>query len=108
MYYLCLRKVERALDTRVLSSFLAENLTYKGAITSDVEKNTSEIFFFLGVFVFFLGQVGAIISDVEPQKVKLHLFSQGADLTFRATIQVVPDSHTMLPFPLPFPFDAGL
>ena len=30
----------------------------------------------------------AIISDVEPQKVKRYLFSQGADLTFRGSIQV--------------------
>ena len=63
-------------------------MTYKGAITSDVGKNTSEKIFFLGVFVFFLGQVGAIMSDVEPQKVKLHLFLQGADLTFRGSTQV--------------------
>ena len=88
MYYLCHTKEERAAITRVLSSFLAENLTYKGAITSDVEKNTSEINFFLGVFVEFFRQVVVIISDVEPQKVKLHLFSQGADLTFRGPTQV--------------------
>ena len=81
MYYLCLRKEERALDTRVLSSFFVKNLTYKGGFTSDVEKNRSEIIFFLGVSVIFLGQVVVIIADVEPQKVKLHLFSQGADLT---------------------------
>ena len=88
-YYLCHTKEESALDTRALSSFLGKNQTYKGCFTSDVEKNTSEIIFFLGVFVFFLGQVGAIISDVEPQKVKLHLFSQGADLTFQGSTQVV-------------------
>ena len=83
MYYLCLRIEERAPDTRVLSSFLAENMTHKGAITSDVEKNTSEINFFLGFIVEFFRQVVVIMSDVEPQKVKRYLFSQGADLTFR-------------------------
>ena len=82
MYYLCLTKEERAPDTRVLSSFLAENMTYKGAITSDVEKNTSEIIFFLGLIVNFLRHVVVIMSDVEPQKVKRHLFSQVSDLTF--------------------------
>ena len=81
MYYLCHTKEERAAITRVLSSFLAENLTYKGAITSDVEKNTSEIFLFLGFIVNFLRHVVAIVADVEPQKVKRHLFLQGADLT---------------------------
>ena len=59
---------------RVLSSFLAENMTYKGGITSDINKNTSEIIFFVGVIVNFLRHVVAIISDVEPQKVKIHLF----------------------------------
>ena len=88
MYYLCLRIEERAPDTRVLSSFLAENLTYKGCFTSDVEKNTSEIIFFLGGIVIFLGQVVAIIADVEPRKFKRYLFSQGVDLTFRVTTQV--------------------
>ena len=83
MYYLCLTKEERALDTRVLSSFLVENLTDKGCFTSDVEKNTSEIDFFLGFIVEFFRQVVLIMSDVEPQKVKRYLFSQGADLTFR-------------------------
>ena len=88
MYYLCLRKEERALDTRVLSSFLGKKLTYKGGFTSDINKNTSEIIFFLGVSVNFLGQVVAFMTDVEPRKVKRYLFSQGADLTFRGSIQV--------------------
>ena len=88
MYYLCHTKEERALDTRVLSSFLAKKLTYKGCFTSDVEKNTSEIDFFLGGIVRFLRQVVASVADVEPQKVKRYLFSQGADLTFRGTGQV--------------------
>ena len=87
-YYLCHRKEERALDTRVLSSFLVKNLTDKGCFTSDVEKNTSEIIFFLGGIVIFLRQVVAIIADVEPRKVKRYLFSQGADLTFRGSTQV--------------------
>ena len=95
IYYLCLTKEERALDTRVLSSFFVKNLTYNGSFTSDVEKNRSEIIFFLGVIVIFLGQVVAIISDVEPQKVKIHLFSQGADLTFRGSTQVVPECESM-------------
>ena len=82
MYYLCLTKEERALDARVLSSFLAKNLTYKAYFTSDIEKNRSEIDFFLGFIVEFFRQVVAIMSDVEPQKVKRHLFLQGADLTF--------------------------
>ena len=83
MYYLCLTKAERALNARVLSSFLAKILTYKGGFTSDVEKNTSEIDFFLGFIVEFFRQVVVIMSDVERQKVKRYLFSQGADLTFR-------------------------
>ena len=88
MYYLCLRKEERALDTRVLSSFLVKNLTYKGGFTSDVEKNRSEIIFFLGVSVCFLGQVVASMSDVERRKVKRYFFSQGAVLTVRGSTQV--------------------
>ena len=81
MYYLCHRKEERALDTRVLSSFLVKNLTYKGGFTSDVEKNRSDIIFFLGGIVEFFRQIVAMMSDVERQKVKRYLFSQGADLT---------------------------
>ena len=88
MYYLCLTKEERAPSTRVLSSFLGKILTYKGEITSDVEKNRSEIIFFLGGIVVFLGQVVAIVADVERQEVKIYLFSWGADLTFQVTTQV--------------------
>ena len=88
MYYLCYTKEERALDTRVLSSFFVKNLTYKGGFTSDVEKIISEIIFFLGVIVNFLGHVVAFFADVEPQKVKIHLFSRGADLTFQGSTQV--------------------
>ena len=59
-----------------------------GCFTSEIEKNTSEIIFFLGVIRKFLGQVVAIIADVEPRKVKRYLFSQEADLTFRGSGQV--------------------
>ena len=88
MYYLCLSIEERAQGARVFSSFLVKNLIYKGRITSDVEKNTSEINFFLGFIVEFFRQVVVIMSDVEPQKVKRYLFSQGADLTFQGATQV--------------------
>ena len=88
MYYLCHTKEERAQNTRVLSSSLGKNLTYKGCFTSDVEKNTSEINFFLGFIVEFFRQVVVIMSDVEPQKVKRYLFWQGADLTFRGSTRV--------------------
>ena len=81
MYYLCHTKEERAAITRVLSSFFVKKLIYKGGFTSDVEKNTSEINFFLGFVVEFFRQVFVIMSDVEPQKVKRHLSLQGADLT---------------------------
>ena len=59
-----------------------------GCFTSEIEKNTSEIIFFLGVSRKFLGQEVAFIADVEPRKVKRYLFSQGADLTFRGSTQV--------------------
>ena len=62
-----------------------------GCFTSEIEKNTSEIIFFLGVSRKFLGQVVAIIADVEPRKVKRYLFSKGVDLTFRGSTQVVLD-----------------
>ena len=81
MYYLCLRIEERALDTRALSSFSSKNLTYKAYFTSDIEKNRSEIFLFLGVSVIFLGQIVAPVADIERWKVKRYLFSRGADLT---------------------------
>ena len=68
---------------------MAKKLTYKGCFTSDVEKNTSEINFFLGFSVIFIGQVVAFIADVERLEVKIYLFSQGADLTFRGSTQVV-------------------
>ena len=73
---------------RALSSFFVQILTYKAYFTSDIEKNRSEIFLFLGVSVIFLGQVVAFVADVEPQKVKIHLFSRGSDLTFRGSTQV--------------------
>ena len=88
MYYLCYTKEERAPNTRALSSFLLKNLTDKGCFTSEVEKNTSEIDFFLGGIVRFLGQVVASVADVEPQKVKRYLFFWDADLTFQGSAQV--------------------
>ena len=88
MYYLCYTKEEKAPNTRVLSSFLLKNLTDKGCFTSDVEKNTSEIDFFLGGIVRFLRQVVASVADVEPQKVKRYLFFWDADLTFQGSAQV--------------------
>ena len=88
MYYLCLRIEERAPDKRVFSSFLRKNLTYKPCFTSEIEKNTSEIDFFLGFIVDFFRQVVAFVADVEPQEVKRYLFLQGADLTFRGSTQV--------------------
>ena len=60
-----------------------------GCFTSEIEKNTSEIIFFLAFSVYFLGQVIAIVADVEPRKVKRYLFSQGADLTFWGSAQGV-------------------
>ena len=65
MVYLCHTKEERALDTRVLSSFLVKIPTYMACFTSDVEKNTSEINFFLGFIVNFFRQVVAFMTDVE-------------------------------------------
>ena len=55
---------------RVLSSFLVKHLTDKGRFTSDIEKNTSEIIYFLGFIVEFFRQVVVIIADVDRQKVK--------------------------------------
>ena len=65
MYYLCLTKEERAPSTRVPSSFFGKILTYKGEFTSDIDKNRSEIDFFLGFIVEFFRQVVAMMSDVE-------------------------------------------
>ena len=73
---------------RVLSSFFVKNMTYKGGFTSEIEKNTSEIDFFLGFIVEFFRQVVVIMSDVERQKVKSYLFSQGSDLTFQGSPQM--------------------
>ena len=66
-------------------SFLVKILTYKAYFTSDIEKNTSEIIYFLGFIVEFFRQVVASVADVETQKVKRYLFLQGADLTFHVT-----------------------
>ena len=81
MYYLCLSKEERAHKHRVFSSFFCRKI---GCFTSEIEKNTSEINFFLGVCGFFLRNVGGFLGDVEPPKVKTYLFLQEADLTFRS------------------------
>ena len=62
---------------RALSSFMVRNLTYKGYFTSDIEKFISDIDFFLGVSVNFLGQVVKIVADVERREVKIHLFCKG-------------------------------
>ena len=69
-------------------SFLVKILIYKACFTSDIEKNTSEIDFFLGFIVEFFRQVVVIMSDVERQKVKSYLFSQGSDLTFQGSPQM--------------------
>ena len=80
MLYLCISEEERALNTAVFSSFFGQK---NGCFTSEVEKNTSEINFFLGVCGFFLRNVGGFLGDVGPPKVKTYLFSLEADLTFR-------------------------
>ena len=92
MYYLCISEEERAHKQAGILRFCWSKT---GCFTSEIEKNTSEIFLFLGGINFFLGvirknlrQVVAIIADVEPRKVKRYLFSQGAFLTFRGSIQV--------------------
>ena len=59
-----------------------------GCFTSEIEKNTSEIIFFLGVIRKFLGQVVAFVADVERLKVKTYLFSFDAFLTFQGSTQV--------------------
>ena len=59
-----------------------------GCFTSEIEKNTSDIIFFLGFIVNFLRHVVAFIADIELLKVKRNLFSQEADLTFRGSGQV--------------------
>ena len=77
-----LAKRREPIGTGVSPLFLATNLTYKGCFTSDVEKNRSEIIFFLGGIVFFLGQVVAIVADIEHPKVKRNLFSNPHFFTF--------------------------
>ena len=70
MYYLCISKEERALNTGVLSSFFGQKI---GCFTSEVKKNTSEINFFLGVCGFFLRNVGGFLGDIEQRKLK-HIY----------------------------------
>ena len=62
MVYLCTSEEEKALNKRVFSSFFWPK---KGVFTSEVEKNTSEINFFLGVCGFFFGNVGVRGGDSE-------------------------------------------
>ena len=69
--YLCISEEERALNKRVFSSFFGQK---NGCFTSEVEKNTSEINFFLGVCGFFLSNIGGFFADAERLKVKRYLF----------------------------------
>ena len=68
--------------------FLRKNLTVKSYSTSEIEKILSEIEIFLEVSGNFLGELVASIADEEQQRVKIHLFSQDAFLTFAVTTQV--------------------
>ena len=70
-YYLCICEEERA---RKQAGFLLFFWSKTGCFTSEIEKNTSEIFLFLGGIIFFLGQVVAIIAEVMRLKVKRYLF----------------------------------
>ena len=65
MYYLCISEEERAHKQRVFSSFFWPK---KGIFTSEVEKNTSEINFFLVVCGKFSRNVGArgSVSEAFP------------------------------------------
>ena len=66
-YIIFVLRKRREPQTRGFSPlFCVKKLTDKGCFTSDVEKNTSEIIFFLGFILIFLGQVVVIMSDVEP------------------------------------------
>ena len=83
--YLCASEEEKARKHWGFSSFFRQK---NGIFTSEINFFTLLRNFFLGVSVNFLGQAVANISDVEPQKVKRYLFSQGADLTFQGSTQV--------------------
>ena len=71
MYYLCISKVERALNKRVFSSFFAPK---NGIFTSEINFFTLLRNFFLGVCGFFLRNVGGFLGDEERLKVKRYLF----------------------------------
>ena len=72
MYYLCISKVERALNKRVFSSFFAKK---NGIFTSEINFFTLLRNFFLGVCGFFLRNVDGFLGDEERLKVKRYLFS---------------------------------
>ena len=86
MYYLCVSEEERAHKHGVFSSFFGQKY---GIFTSEIEKNTSEIFLFLGGINFFLGQVVEFLAEVMRLKVKRYLFLWGSFLTFQGSTQVV-------------------
>ena len=71
MLYLCTSEEEKALNKRVFSSFFGQK---NGIFTSEIEKNTSEIDFFLGVCGKFFRNVGRFFSDVLRLEVKRYLF----------------------------------
>ena len=71
MYYLCISEEERAHKQ---AGFLLFFWSKTGCFTSEIEKNTSEIFLFLGGINFFLGQVVEFLADVMRLKVKRYLF----------------------------------
>ena len=59
-----------------------------GCFTSEINKNRSEIIFFLGGILIFLGQVVAFLTDVEWREVKIHLFLWDVFLTIQGSTQV--------------------
>ena len=83
MYYLCLRKEERALNTGFSPLFRRKIGQKKVVLHYELVVSTLRRIFFLGVCGFFLRNVGFFGGDIEQPKVKTYLFSQEADLTFR-------------------------
>ena len=75
MYYLCHTKEERALNTRVLSSFFGKKGQKKVVLHYELVISTLRRNFFLGVCGFFLRNVDSFFADVEGLKVKVYLFS---------------------------------
>ena len=80
MYYLCISEEERAHKQ---AGFLLFFWSKTGCFTSEIGKNTSEIFLFLGVINFFLGQEVEFLAEVMRLKVKRYLFPWGSFLTFQ-------------------------